>query len=78
MCESYQETILITPSDATLYDPPLKAISIGTAGILNIQDGQQNTVAIPANSLVIGVLHRFKIQRVMSTTTTAAELVGYR
>ena len=70
---------LVTKSDTTTYDPPLLGISIGTAGNLAvIMSDDTAAVTIPANALAIGVQHSMSVTKVMSTNTTAAEIVGWR
>ena len=71
------KAILITKSDVTTYDPPLRAITIGTAGDLAVKFVSGDSVVLPANCLAVGVQHVMEITQVLSTGTTAAELVGW-
>lgn len=73
------QIVLVTPSDVTEYDPPLRCISIGTAGDLAVQGFDDDAaVTIPENCLAVGVQHVMEVKKVMSTNTTATEIVGYR
>lgn len=66
----------ITTSDATIYDPPLRALYVGGAGNVAIRTAQGDTVTLtapPVGTLIDWVA----IARVMSTNTTATLLVGF-
>lgn len=56
---------------------PCRAISIGTAGDLAIIDLEGNTTTIPANALAVGIQHSIFATRIMSTNTTASEIVAW-
>lgn len=69
--------VAITTSDATTYDPPLRALYVGGAGnvALTTRGGQTVTLtAPPVGTLIDWVL----ITKVMATNTTATLLVGFR
>lgn len=73
------QILLITTSDSTEYDPPLRAISIGTAGTLAVvTTADPNAVTIPANCLATGQQHFGQFKKIMTTGTTASEIVGWR
>lgn len=73
--------VAITPSDSTVYDPPLQAIYVGVAGDLTIEttnnlntgDGPQTFVARANGDVPVA-----SIRRVMATGTAATDLIGYR
>lgn len=60
------------------YDPPLRAVSIGTAGTLKVDTPNSEGVTIPANVLSIGVQHSLVITKVYKTGTGASEIIGWR
>ncbi len=66
---------VITKSDSTVYSPPLKALSLGVGGDVQVTFVGGQTVLIPA--LLGGVQHSFAITKVWSTNTTATGIVGY-
>ena len=63
-----------TPSDTTTYDPPIRAIYVGTTGNVAITgpDGTVVTLIAPA----LGVWHRCAATKIMATNTTAGGIVG--
>ena len=54
-----------------------RGIAIGTAGDLAIKDDADNSVTIPANALAVGVVHPISTSYILSTGTTASEIVAY-
>lgn len=69
--------INVTSSDRT-FDPPLRGISIGTAGTLKIDTIDDLGITIPSNCLAIGIQHAICIKKIYSSGTSATELVGWR
>lgn len=74
--------INVTASDTAKleYDSEVKAtkgIAIGTAGDLAVKDDEGNSVTIPANALAVGVIHPISTEQILSTGTTATEIVAY-
>lgn len=70
----FRKAVAITPSDVTVYEPPLQAIYIGGAGNLTVQlaDGVTNiTLTAPA----VGSTHYLQARQVRAATT-ATLLVG--
>jgi len=65
-------------SDATVYSPPLRALSIGTVGDVKVKDAEGNDVTIPSNALTAGIQHPMQVSMVYQTGTTASEIVGWR
>ena len=59
------------------FSPPLRGISIGTAGALVVDCLEGTNITIPANALAIGIQHSMSITRVYNSGTTASELVGW-
>lgn len=66
----------ITPSDATVYNPPLRAILVGGAGAIAIQhvDGSTAVLSgIPAGT----VLNLANVSKVLATGTTATLIAAW-
>lgn len=71
-----RETVAITASDATVYDPPLKVVRCLTAGNLVFALDKDNVVAT-AKAMAAGDETTFyAIKRVMAASTGTYE--GYR
>lgn len=69
--------VTITPSDATVYTPPLRAVYVGSTGnvaVLAVGD----TVAVTFIGVPTGQYILVQCSKVMSTNTTATSLVGLR
>jgi hypothetical protein len=69
--------VAITPSDSTVYDPPLRAVYVGATGnvaVRAIGDASAVTfIGVPTGGYVLA-----QCSRVMATGTTATSLVGLR
>lgn len=74
--QPYSVVIAVTKSDATVYNPPLDAILVNGTGNLAIVDLAGNTVTI--TGVVAGALLPIAATKVMSTNTTATNIVGLR
>ena len=79
--------ITITPSDTTVYTPPLKSLWIGGAGAGslavvgadNVKSGNPQLDPGPTVFLSVGTgLFRGYISKVMSTDTDVTDIRGYR
>ena len=71
------EVFDITKSDTTTYNPPLRGLRVGTAGDVAVKTpGQHDPVTIP--DVLAGETLPIKIEKVMSTNTSASGLTGYR
>lgn len=67
---AFQNVQAITPSDATVYDPPLRGIYIGGAGAIALTFTDDSTAVFTAP--VVGVIHNFgQVKKVLSTGTVA-------
>ena len=71
------DAFLITPSDSTDLSEVTRAISFGTVGTLRIITQDGTTLTIPSGALAAGIMHPIGAQRVLSTGTTAANIVGW-
>lgn len=73
----------ITPSDTNYLKTAggktfrTKGISFGTAGALAIKDQDNITVVIPTGVLSAGIIHPIQTDRILSTGTTATNIVAY-
>lgn len=66
--------VAVTPSDSTVYDPPLVGIRVGTtAGNINVRSGGVDVVI---TGVQIGETIRANINKVYSTSTTAVGITG--
>lgn len=69
--------VSVTKSDATVYNPPLRSLYVGSGGdvaILAVDDTDPVTVpSVPSGSVL-----NIAIKKVMATNTTASAMVGYR
>lgn len=70
----FEQLTAITASDATVYSPPLRALYVGGAGNVKIDDAMGNAVTL--TSLAVGVFHLVRATKVYSTGTTATAIVG--
>lgn len=65
----------ITPSDTTVYDPEIYAVYVGGAGNVAVVAADTGTsvtfVAVP-----VGTILPIRVTKVLSTGTTATNLVG--
>lgn len=69
--------VAITPSDSTIYNPPLRSVYVGGTGnvsVLAIGD----TVAVVFSNVPTGGYVLAQCQKVMATGTTATLLTGLR
>ena len=64
----------ITPSDTVDFDTVCRAIYIGTGGDISFIAASGNTVVL--KNTVAGTVMPFRMKRINSTGTTAADLVG--
>lgn len=72
----FVNTVAVTPSNSTVYNPPLRQLLVGTGGAVAIQlandSGPTTWGNIPSGTLITNV----SIIAVWSTNTTASNLVG--
>lgn len=69
--------VLITPDDDNDLTQMVRAITIGTAGDLEVTFVNGDTVIIPEEALAVGVQHMMQVVRVLDTNTTATNIVGW-
>ena len=60
------------------YDPPLRAIVVGTAGTVKVDTPNKSAFTIPANCLATGAQHFGFISKVYKVGTTATEIIAWR
>lgn len=60
------------------FSPPLRGVSIGTAGALEILTLNNEQVIIPANALATGIQHAIGIKKIFNAGTGASQIVGWR
>jgi hypothetical protein len=74
------EVVLVTPSDTVDLKSdgrPCRGVCFGTAGALEINDLQGNTVVIPAGALAAGIIHPVFATRILDGNTTATDIVAF-
>lgn len=70
------QLVAITPSNATVYDPPLVGLRVGTtAGDINVRSGGQDVVLV---GVQVGETVWGKFNKVYSTSTAAVGINGYQ
>ena len=74
--------VAVTESDATIYDPPLVSLFVGTAGVLRVilaQDvGTLTCATAPDHANIANAsLFRGRIVQVCAAGTDATDLIGY-
>lgn len=68
--------IAITPSDVTVYDPPLVGLRVGTtAGDITVRSGGQDVVI---DNVALGETVLCSINKVYSTGTAAVGINGFQ
>lgn len=67
--------VAITPSDATIYSPPLQCINVTVSGVLALVFTDATAATI---SLAAGSMHRIcNVTQVKATGTTATGITGF-
>jgi hypothetical protein len=74
--QSYDNATAVTKSDSTVYAPPLDALFIGGAGNVAVLTPSGTTLTI--TGVLAGVIYPIACTKVMSTNTTATNIVGLR
>lgn len=69
-------SVAITPSDATIYDPPLRKLWVGVTGHLAVRLSGMST-AVTLSNVPVGMIDDLRIAQVMATNTTATTMVGF-
>jgi len=68
--------IAVTPSDSTVYDPPLVGLRVGTtAGNITVRSGGQDVIIVAAQ---VGENINCKVNKVYSTGTAAVGINGFQ
>ncbi len=66
----------ITPSDTTVYDPPLYALYIGGTGAVAVVAAETGAT-VTFTAVPTGTILPIQVSKVMSTNTTATNIVGF-
>jgi hypothetical protein len=74
--EPFRAGVAVTPSDATVYTPPLDALYVGGAGNLTVTgcDGASYTF----DAVSAGAIYNVQVTQVKATGTTATNIVALR
>lgn len=67
--------VAITKSDSTVYKPPLQAIYVGGAGDVAVHPAYSGS-AVTFTAPPVGTVLRIVVDKVMSTNTSATNLIG--
>lgn len=70
-----RDAVAVTPSDATVYTPRFRFLTVGTGGNVTIVTARGNTVTIP--NVQDGGFVWDEASKVMATGTTATGIVGH-
>ena len=74
--EPFRTGVAVTPSDSTVYAPPLDALYVGGTGNLALTgvDGASYTL----NGALAGTVYNIQVQKVLATGTTATNIVALK
>jgi len=72
--EPFDAFAAVTPSDATVYNPPFIALLIGVAGNVAVTDMAGTVTTL--TGLQAGLIYPVKGTKVMATNTTATNIVA--
>lgn len=67
----------VSEEDQT-FSPPLRGVSIGTAGNLKVDTPDDEGIVIPGNCLAVGIQHAIVIKKIYSVGTAATQILGLR
>lgn len=71
---AFVDAVAITPSDSTIFNPPIRGIYVGGAGNVSVVTVLGSTVTFTAPP--VGTILDIKCTQVRLTGTTATNLVG--
>lgn len=72
------QAVAVTPSDATIYDPPLRRLWVGGTGNVVVRfDGTADAAAVTYTAVPAGEYLDVVVDKVMAATT-ATNIVGER
>ena len=69
------DAVAVTPSDSTIYTPPLCGLWIGGAGNVTVKGRSGNAVTF--TNVPAGTILPMVCQAVMATNTTATSITGF-
>lgn len=69
--------VAVTKSDVTEYSPPLRAVWVGGAGNIALRC-PDDAAAVTVVGVPAGTLLAIEAEQVMSTNTTATDIIGLR
>ena len=69
-------SVAVTPSDVTVFTPPLRMLWVGVTGNLTVRLSGMSTTILLSN-VPVGMLDDLSIAQVMATGTTATTMVGF-
>lgn len=75
--DSFEQVALVTPNDSTDLSFVANGISFAGVGAVKVDTASGQTVVIPDGALAAGAIHRLRIKRIHSTSTTATGIVAY-
>ena len=68
---------VITPSDTTVYSPIYRAVYVGTGGNVTVLPSESLT-PVTFSNVVDGSILPVSVSKVLSTGTTASNIIGLR
>lgn len=67
---------VITPSDSTIYDPPLRGFECNGGDVAVVFANDPTGTAVTLSSRIASQTYAYSLSKVMATNTTATTIIG--